>query len=247
MDLAPTHHTNEIAQNIAYCGKTPARFWMHTNMLTVNGQKMSKSLGNSILPQELFSGNHPLLSKGYSPMVVRFFMLQSHYRSTLDISDEALNAAEKGFERLMESYHRIPHIKSTPGSSLRVLDEIRKNCLDALNDDLNTAVMLSHLFELSKVVNSAFEGKISMNEEDKQKAIAIFDDFLFQIGGIRKDEANNKYAEKLEKVMDILLSIRKEARQQKNFALSDTIRDALKSAGIEIKDHKDNTTTWHIS
>jgi len=247
MDLAPTHHTNEIAQNIACCGKTPARFWMHTNMLTVNGQKMSKSLGNSILPQELFSGNHPLLSKGYSPMVVRFFMLQSHYRSTLDISDEALNAAEKGFERLMESYHRIQHIKSTLGSSLQVLDEIRKNCLDALNDDLNTAVMLSHLFELSKVVNSAFEGKISMNEEDKQKAIAIFDDFLFQIGGIRKDEANNKYAEKLEKVMDILLSIRKEARQQKNFALSDTIRDALKSAGIEIKDHKDNTTTWHIS
>lgn len=119
MDLAPTHHTNEIAQNIAYCGKTPARFWMHTNMLTVNGQKMSKSLGNSILPQELFSGNHPLLSKGYSPMVVRFFMLQSHYRSTLDISDEALNAAEKGFDRLMESYHRIQHIKSIPGSSLR--------------------------------------------------------------------------------------------------------------------------------
>lgn len=248
MDLAPTHHTNEIAQNIAFCGKSPARVWMHTNMLTVNGQKMSKSLGNSILPQELFSGDHSLLSKGYSPNVVRFFMLQSHYRSTLDISDTALQAAEKALQRLLESYRNLTSVTPHSDSSVQVeIKQIKKACESALNDDLNTAVMLSHLFELSKIINSAFDGKISLTSDDLSMAKQIFDDYLFHISGIKSEsEENSKVHEALKKVVEIVLELRKEAKQQKNYSLSDRLRDKLIEAGIQIKDQKDGTT-WKLA
>jgi cysteinyl-tRNA synthetase len=248
MDLAPTHHTNEIAQNIAFCGKSPARYWLHTNMLTVNGQKMSKSLGNSILPQELFSGNHPLLSKGYRPNVVRFFMLQSHYRSTLDISDTALQAAEKALQRLLESYRNLLSIVPHSNSSVQEeIKQIKKECENAMNDDLNTAVMLSHLFELSKIINLAFDGKITLTSEGLSLIKQIYDDYLFQISGIKTEsEESSKIYEALNKVVEIVLELRKEAKQQKNYTLSDRLRDKLLEAGIQIKDQKDGTT-WKIA
>ncbi|MCX8081545.1 MAG: cysteine--tRNA ligase [Bacteroidia bacterium] len=246
MDLAPTHHTNEIAQNIAYCGKSPARIWMHTNMLTVNGQKMSKSLGNSILPKELFTGNHPLLSKGYSPNVVRFFMLQSHYRSTLDISEPALQAAEKALQRLLEAYEKINTITPSATEQTEVIEKIRLGCEQAMNDDLNTAVMLSHLFELSKMLNAASDGKVSLGKNSLQLAKKIFDDYLIQICGIRTNEQqSSKTNETISKLMEIILEIRREAKEQKNYALSDRLRNKLSAAGIQIKDHKDGTS-WNI-
>ncbi len=152
IDLAPTHHTNEIAQNVAYCGNTPSNFWIHTNMLTVNGTKMSKSLDNSFLPHELFSGNHKLLTKGYSPMTVKFFMLQSHYGSTLDFSNEALQASEKGFTKLLDSVVRLETLVAKDKSTSDI-PALEKLCYQAMDDDFNTPILISHLFEAGRIIN----------------------------------------------------------------------------------------------
>jgi cysteinyl-tRNA synthetase len=244
MDLAPTHHTNEIAQNIAYCGKQPANYWMHTNMLTVNGQKMSKSLGNSFLPHELFSGNHPLLSKGYNPMVVKYFMLQTHYRSTLDFSNEALNAAEKGFARLSEAYKTLHNLKPSSQSDENI-KAIEQACYDAMNDDFNTSVLIAHLFDTVRIINSANDDKLKLSEEDIALLKQIYHHFLMDVCGLKFDEENSSAKQALGKVVEVILEMRHQAKTDKNFALSDELRNRLTDAGVKIKDSKEGST-WSL-
>jgi cysteinyl-tRNA synthetase len=239
MDLIPTHHTNEIAQNVACCGKSPARFWVHTNMLTVNGQKMSKSLGNSFLPHELFSGSHALLEKGYSPMSVRFFMLQAHYRSTLDFSNEALQAAEKAFARLMSALKLIPGLKTSTASTSNI-KALKEKVYEALNDDLNTPVALAHLFEGVKIINSINDGKETITEADKQLLQKLFHEIVFDVFGLL-DESQAS-ANNVDGIMKVILEIRAEAKAKKDFATSDKIRDELLKTGIQIKDGKEGAT-----
>ncbi len=245
MDLAPTHHTNEIAQNMASCGKMPANYWIHTNMLTVKGQKMSKSLGNSFLPHELFSGNHALLSKGYSPMAVRFFMLQTHYSSTLDFSDEALQAAEKGFNRLMESYKTLQHLTPSIQSSVDV-KSLRDKCYEAMNDDFNTPILLSHLFEAVRIINSVNDKHEQLTADDIQLLKQLFQEFVIVVLGLTTEEESSKHAEVLDKVVKVVLDMRVDAKQQKDFKTSDALRDKLQEAGITIKDTKEGST-WALS
>lgn len=238
MDLIPTHHTNEIAQNIACNHVQPAKIWMHTNMLTVNGQKMSKSLGNSFLPHELFSGSHPLLEQGYSAMTVRFFMLQAHYRSTLDFSNEALQAAEKGLTRLLQASDRLKSVTIQATSSVNVKD-LEQKLYAAMNEDFNTPVVIAHLFEGVKLINLLVDGKERITEEEKLNFIKLFDTFLFNILGLKNEtkESSNK----LDDLMAIILEIRNEAKARKDYASSDQIRNKLKEIGIEIKDGKEGT------
>ncbi|MFN8292128.1 MAG: cysteine--tRNA ligase [Chitinophagales bacterium] len=242
MDLIPTHHTNEIAQNIACCSKSPARYWVHTNMLTVNGQKMSKSLGNSFLPHELFTGNHPLLEKGYSPMSVRFFMLQAHYRSTLDFSNEALQAAEKGFARLMAAAKLLPTLK-TSATSTSNIEALKTKVYEALNDDLNTPIALSHLFEGVRIINSINDGKETITEAHKQLLFTLFNEIIFDVLGLQDETQTGS---NIDGIMKVILEIRAEAKAKKDFATSDKIRDELLKNGIQIKDSKEGAT-WSIS
>ncbi|MBP6302172.1 MAG: cysteine--tRNA ligase [Bacteroidia bacterium] len=239
MDLAPTHHTNEIAQNIACNHSSPANYWMHTNMLTVNGQKMSKSLGNSFLPFELFAGTHQLLEKGYSPMAVRFFMLQAHYRSTLDFSNEALQAAEKGFARLMNAVKLIAGLK-TSAQSTSDITQLSANVYAAMNDDFNTPIALSHLFEGVRIINSVNDGKETITEEDKATLQKLMFDFVFDILGLKEEQAAN--SDKVDGLMQMILQQRVDAKARKDYAASDLIRDRLKELGFEIKDGKEGTT-----
>ncbi len=244
MDLAPTHHTNEIAQNIAYCGKSPANYWMHTNMLTVNGQKMSKSLGNSFLPHELFSGKHPLLTKGYDPMVVRFFMLQTHYRSTLDFSNDALNAAEKGFMRLAEAYKTLHTLKPS-ATSTENISAIEQACYDAMNDDFNTSVLIANFFETVRIINSVNDSKMSLTQQDIDLLKTMYQHFLFDVCGLKFEEGNSEASKALGKVVDVILEMRAKAKADKNFPLSDELRNKLTEAGIKIKDSKEGSS-WSL-
>src|SRR6201996_8094998 len=180
IDLVPTHHTNEIAQNIAACGKNPARYWVHTNMLTVNGQKMSKSLGNSFLPHELFSGENHILNKGYSPMTVRFFMLQANYRSTLDFGNEAMEASEKGFKRLMNAFSLLDKLKASATTEVEIQPLIDR-CYEALNDDFNSPVLIAELFEASRIINSVHDGKMAIDAENLALLKQLMQNFVQDI------------------------------------------------------------------
>ena len=244
MDLAPTHHTNEIAQNIAYCGKQPANYWLHTNMLTVNGQKMSKSLGNSFLPHELFSGKHPLLTKGYNPMVVKFFMLQTHYRSTLDFSNDALNAAEKGFMRISEAYKTLQNLKASVKSSENIA-AIGTACYEAMNDDFNTSVLIAHLFETVRIINSTNDGKTTLTQADIDLLKKIYSHFVFDVCGLRFEEESSEAIHALDRVVKMVLEMRAKAKEEKNFQQSDEIRNKLTDAGIKIKDSKEGSN-WSL-
>ena len=246
MDLKFPHHECEIAQNVGATGVSPVNYWMHTNMLTVNGTKMSKSLGNSFLPHELFSGNHPLLDKGYSPMVVKFFMLQSHYSSTLDFSNEALQAAEKGFERLMKAYELLSKLNASTTESEGLKTTIEKIITQAyaeMDDDFNTPKTIAQLFELVTIINKINDGSlyIAANTlaflQDKMKA------FLEDILGLKLEKEENNNA--LNGVMDLIFEIRKNARDSKDWGTSDLIRDKLKALNIQVKDGKDSTT-WSL-
>lgn len=239
MDLAPTHHTNEIAQNIACSNHTPARYWIHTNMLTVNGQKMSKSLGNSFLPHELFSGDHKLLDKGYSPMTVRFFVLQAHYRSTLDFGNEALQAAEKGFARLMNAVKLLPGLKTSSATTSNIT-QLREKVYAAMNDDFNTPIALSHLFEGVRIINSVNDGKETISAADKTLLSDLFNHFVFDIFGLKEENAVN--TDKIDGLMHMILDVRNDSKAKKDFATSDLIRDKLKEIGFEIKDGKEGTS-----
>lgn len=239
MDLAPTHHTNEIAQNLACSHKTPARYWIHTNMLTVNGQKMSKSLGNSFLPHELFTGNHKLLDKGYSPMTVRFFVLQAHYRSTLDFGNEALQAAEKGFVRLMNAVKLMADVPVS-NSSTSDIPTLVANVYAAMDDDFNTPIALSHLFEGVRIINSVNDKKETLSQDDKTLLTKLFNDFVFDILGLKEENAVN--TDKIDGLMNMILDVRTDAKAKKDFTTSDLIRDKLKEIGFEIKDGKEGTS-----
>jgi cysteinyl-tRNA synthetase len=240
MDLAATHHTNEIAQSNACNQVEPAKYWMHTNMLTVNGTRMSKSMGNGFLPHELFTGNHPLLNKGYSPMTIRFFMLQAHYRSTLDFSNDALEAAEKGFKRLMEAYRLMDSITATAHEPDNTeIDRIEQECYTAMNDDFNSPILISHLFEASKLINNIKDGRLKINSTSLEKLKTLMKVFIADVLGL-KDEANDMGD--LNKIMDFIVNMRKEAKENKNYAMSDKIRIGLQEIGYQLKDSKDGTT-----
>jgi cysteinyl-tRNA synthetase len=238
MDLIPTHHTNEIAQNLACNHTQPAKYWIHTNMLTVNGQKMSKSLGNSFLPAELFSGNHALLDKGYSAMTVRFFMLQAHYRSTLDFRNDALLAAEKGLERLMNGLQLLSSLKISDSSSFSV-QEIKDKVYKAMNEDFNTPIALSHLFDATRYINLVNDGKEQIAAKDLEELQAFMQDFTLNVLGLMPETDNS--AMLTDDLMQIIIGIRAAAKGKKDFETSDFIRDQLKEIGIEIKDGKEGT------
>ena len=244
MDLQATHHTNEIAQSQACFNKNPANYWMHTNMLTVNGVRMSKSAGNGFLPKELFTGNHPLLEKGYAPMAVKFFMLQTHYRSPLDFSNEALQASEKGFLRLMEGYSTLNYLKADTLSNENII-ELQLKCYAAMNDDFNTSVLIAHLFDALKIINSANDKKTKLTQDDIDLLKTIYQDFVFDVLGLKNEKTDSKTSEALSKVMELIIDIRAKVKADKNFEIIDNIRDKLIDAGIQIKDTKEGTA-WKI-
>jgi len=238
MDLMPTHHTNEIAQNIAACNKIPANYWIHTNMLTVNGQKMSKSLGNSFLPHELFEGRHTLLNKGYSPMTVKFFMLQAHYRSTLDFSNEAMEASEKGFKRLMNSFTLLDSLMASGSGEVEIASLLQR-CYDAMNDDLNSPVLIAELFEASRIINSVKDGKLKIDAENLSLLKQLMNGFVLDVLGLRNEQAAN---DDLPNVLNMIVDIRNEAKMNKDYATSDKIRNGLQNIGFQLKDGKDGTS-----
>ena len=241
MDLKFPHHECEIAQGCAATGQKPVNYWMHANMLTLNGKKMSKSAGNSLLPNELFSGENNLLNKGFDPMVVRFFMMQAHYRSTLDFTSEALSAAEKGFKKLMSSLENLAVIVPSDQSTIDV-SSLVDSFYDAMDDDFNAPALVANLFEAVKQINAILEGKEALKKED----LALLKDemcgFIFEVLGLKpilEKEADNR----LVGVMDLMMDLRSRARENKDWATSDKIRDGLLNAGIHVKDEK-NGASW---
>jgi cysteinyl-tRNA synthetase len=241
MDLKFPHHECEIAQNEACTGETPVNYWMHANMLTLNGKKMSKSTGNNILPREIFSGNNDKLSKSFSPVVTRFFMLQAHYRSILDFSNDAIIAAEKGFNRLMEAIEILKEIKPSGSSSLNIA-EWRQLCYDAMNDDFNSPILIAQLFEAVRYINLLKDGKETITQNDLELLSNTLKGFIFDVLGLKDEAADDNNNNKLEGVVNMLIGMRNEARANKDFALSDQIREQLKVLGIELKDSKEGTT-----
>ena len=247
MDLIFQHHDCEIAQAVASQGEDMVHYWMHNNMITINGQKMGKSLGNFITLEEFFTGDNKMLSQAYSPMTIRFFILQAHYRSTVDFSNEALQAAEKGLERLMDAYNHLMKLKASDVSTVDVKD-LRRKCYDAMNDDLNSPIVIAHLFDAARAINSVKDGKATISAEDLKELQDVFHTFVFDILGI-KDEAasggsNNNEA--FGKAMDLLLTIRQQAKANKDWATSDKIRNELTAIGFDIKDTKDGAE-WKLS
>jgi cysteinyl-tRNA synthetase len=240
MDLAATHHTNEIAQSQACNHVQPAKYWMHTNMLTVNGTRMSKSKGNGFLPHELFTGSHELLTRGYSPMSVRFFMLQAHYRSTLDFSNEALEASDKGFKRLINAYGLIEKLNPSQNSSVD-LTSLTERCYAAMNDDFNSPVLIAELFEAVHIINSIYDGKTAATASDIKALKKLMDDFVIGVLGL-KEEGNQ--TDDMNQLLDFIINLRSEAKSNKDYATSDKIRIGLNSIGIQLKDNKEGTT-WN--
>ncbi len=239
LDLQFPHHECEIAQSTAAYGHEAVRYWMHNNMITINGQKMGKSLGNFITLDQLFSGENDVLEQAYSPMTVRFFILQAHYRSPLDFSNEALQAAEKGHERLMATMEVLERLKPSDKNTVHV-DELVEKCFQAMNDDLNTSTLISHLFDGVRMINSVAAGQEHIDAANLDKLKKLYHDLVFTILGLKKEnESAGKDHEVLGKVLDMVMSIRTEAKQKKDWATSDKIRDELKAAGVNVKDTKE--------
>lgn len=245
-DLKFPHHENEIAQNVGACNCQPANYWLHTNMLLMNGKKMSKSDGNTISPQELFTGASEHVSKGYHPMVVRFFMLQSHYRSTNDLTDEGLQAAEKGFKRIMEAYKSIHTLNSEIKNNAPLdqkVDEIIRGAFDDMNDDFNTPRVLARLFELVTIINSLKEGQMKMSEvsiDTLEKIKSTLYTILFEIFGLMDESETN--AGPVDGLMQLVIELRQLARTNKDWPTSDKIRDSLSDLNIQIKDGKEGSS-----
>ena len=252
-DLKFPHHENEVAQNVGSCGHAPAKYWLHTNMLLMNGKRMSKSDGNTISPTELFTGDSPHVSKGYSPMVVRFFMLQSHYRSTLDLTDEALLAAEKGYRRLMEANRVLQELQAPANASAGELDKEINDIIDQayaeMNDDFNTPRALARLFELVTRINGLKDGHLPAEEVSTPTLNLLketFRIFIFDLFGLKDEiEGSDNGQGLMNGLMEVILNIRQEARTSKNWATSDLIRDSLKELGIQVKDGKEGAT-WTV-
>lgn len=241
MDLKFPHHECEIAQNEACTGHSPVNYWMHANMLTLNGKKMAKSTGNNILPGEIFTGDSPFLSKAFSPNVARFFMLQAHYRSVLDFSNDAILAAEKGFNRLMEGIQLCTEIETSATSSLDILSW-KQNCYDAMNDDFNTPILIAQLFEGIRFVNVLNDKRETITTDDLSELKNTLEVFTFEVLGIKNEKTSNDTTQKLEGVIEMLIEMRKTARENKNWALSDEIRDKLLALDIQLKDGKEGTS-----
>lgn len=239
LDLQFPHHECEIAQSTAAYGHEAVKYWMHNNMVTINGQKMGKSLGNFITLDQLFSGDNQVLEQAYSPMTVRFFILQAHYRSPLDFSNDALKAAQKGYERLMAAVGALDKIQAGKENTVDV-DALAAKCFEAMNDDLNTPTLISHLFDGVRLINSIAAGSEKIDSANLEKLRKLYRDFTFNILGLKAEtETVGRDHEVLGKVLDMVMSIRTEAKQKKDWATSDKIRDELKAAGVIVKDTKD--------
>jgi len=238
MDLQFPHHECEIAQSTAALGKESVHYWMHNNMISINGQKMARSLGNFITLDQLFSGNHPVLEQAYSPMTIRFFILQAHYRSTVDFSNEALQAAEKGLQKLMKALASLNKLKPSDQSTIDII-KLKEKCYEALDDDLNSPVLLSHLFEGVRFINSVIDGSEKIDAPALESLKTLFNTFVLEILGL-KDESSGMGDEKLTgELMNIIIDLRQAAKNNKDWSTSDKIRKDLKNAGIALNDLKD--------
>ena len=246
MDLVFPHHECEIAQSVASQGDDMVHYWMHNNMITINGQKMGKSLGNFITLFEFFDGSNKNLDKAYSPMTIRFFILQAHYRSTVDFSNDALQAAEKGLERLMDAVHALDKIQPSATTSVQLAD-LREKCYDAMDDDLNTPIVIAHLFDAARTINSLADGKATITAEDLAALKETFHTFCFDILGLQEDKTSNAGREEaFAGAVNLLLAERQEAKANKDWAKSDRIRNELAVLGFEIKDGK-NGAEWKLN
>ncbi|MEX0287883.1 MAG: cysteine--tRNA ligase [Flavobacteriaceae bacterium] len=242
MDLKFPHHECEIAQAEASYGHSPVKYWLHANMLTMNGKKMAKSTGNNILPGEIFSGENTVLSKPFSPAVVRFFMMQAHYTSILDLSDAALLASEKGYNRLMEAMETVKILTPGENTSDFNLKAWKQKCYDAMNDDFNTPILIANLFDAVKQINLIKEGSASISENDKAELQETMENFVYDILGLERTNGSELDADKLSGVVQLLIQLRNEARANKDFVTSDKIRDELSQLGIQLKDGKEGTS-----
>ncbi len=239
MDLKFPHHECEIAQGKACNGEEPVRYWMHANMLTMNGQRMSKSTGNYILPMELITGNNNFFEKAFHPSVLRFCFMQAHYRSVLDISNEAMLASEKGFNRLMEAVKSLDNLETSATSSINV-EELKTKVVEALLDDFNSPIVIANLFEIVKTIFAIKDKKETISQADLDTLKQFVHDIVFEVLGLQNVEENN--SEKLDQALKVLIDLRNQARKAKNFDLSDQIRDQLLEQGIELKDSRDGTS-----
>ena len=244
IDLKFPHHECEIAQSNVCFGTNAANYWVHANMLTLNGQKMSKSTNNNILPDEIFDKGSPLLSKTFSESCVKFFMLQAHYRSVLDLSNDALLAAEKGFNKLMDAINILEGLKDFSDNSDFNTKEWVNNCYKAMNDDFNTPILIANIFDAVKFINKVNQQKANISKEDWEVLLSSINSFVFEVMGLQKSNLANNENSKINDVFDILLELRDDARKNKNYELSDKIRDMLKNKGISINDsNKDSSFT----
>jgi cysteinyl-tRNA synthetase len=249
MDLMFPHHECEIAQSVAHNGKETVKYWMHNNMITINGQKMGKSLGNFITLDEFFTGSHPLLTQAYTPMTIRFFILQAQYRSTVDFSNEALQASEKALNRMLEGWKRLQELTPSETSTIDVSGYEAK-CYEAMDDDLNTSIVISHLFDACRVINQVNDGKATATAQDIETLKKLFNTFLVEILGIRTEtiatgEGNEDALRPFEQAVDFILEMRRTAKANKDWATSDLIRDRLAQIGFDVKDTKDGFE-WSI-
>ncbi len=243
LDLLFPHHESEIAQSVAANDKQPVKYWMHNNMITLDGQKMGKSLGNAVSLEQFFTGEHDLIAQPYSPMTIRFFILQANYRSTVDFSNEALQAAEKGMKKLFAAMSKLDKLVASEKSDSDI-KELRDKCYQAMNDDFNSPILISHLFDGVRIINSVYDNKEMLTADDIELLKKTFNEFVFDILGL-KDEDSSGNTELLDDLMNTVLEIRKQARTNKDFATSDKIRDDLENIGIIIKDTK-NGVEWGI-
>ncbi|MEL6636613.1 MAG: cysteine--tRNA ligase [Bacteroidota bacterium] len=251
-DLKFPHHENEVAQNVGACQCQPANYWLHTNMLLMNGRKMSKSDGNTITPEQLFTGNSEHISKSYSPMVLRFFMLQSHYRSTLDLTDDALGAAEKGYRRLMEGYRTLQGLSHSGQGNAGELDGEINQLIDQarahMSDDFNTPMALARLFELVSKINGLRDGHLQLSQltpETFARLQGAFSDFTFEILGLQEENIGGEANGKMDGLMQLIIELRQRSRANKDWATADKIRDTLQELNIQLKDGKDGTS-WSL-
>jgi cysteinyl-tRNA synthetase len=250
MDLIFPHHECEIAQAVASQGDEMVHYWIHNNMITINGQKMGKSLNNFITLPQFFSGEHEKLERAYSPMTIRFFILQAHYRSTVDFSNDALQAAEKGLARLIDAYTALGAIQPEKQGSVGMdfVDDLRQKCYDALNDDFNTPIVISHLFDATRTINSIVDKKATIAADVLEALKGVFQTFAFELLGLKNEVGadNSAREEAFGKVVDMLLEQRVKAKANKDWATSDLIRDNLAALGFEVKDTKDGFS-WKLN
>ena len=245
MDLLFPHHECEIAQNVAGYGKPSVRYWMHNNMITINGQKMGRSLGNFITLNQFFSGEHALLQQTYSPMTIRFFILQAHYRSPLDFSNEALQGSEKGLQRMLKTLQDLEKIEAAAESSVDV-KALAERCGEAMLDDMNTPVLIAHLFEAVKWINGIMEGRVTIDREDLELLKTLFHTYLFEILGLIPTGDKESDRELTGNLVEMILALRQEAKASRDFEAADRIREGLSRLGIVVKDRKEGAD-WEFN